>query len=760
MSGQHGVLSTLLSLLDNGSTLTPAAAAYASAAVRSQHLLTAAAAQQDPQQQQRLTQQTAKLLAHVSKRAAKSGVGHLQHFSQHKFRVPAARADKLSIILVQAPDQVAALQLLATCISCCSAQDLLQQATAWGLQLADTLRQAAAALQPSAEAVAQGPAQGKTSAAAAVPTYQAACSAAMALCKRLQQHIEAPGVRREISAIPGKILPQILVILAAPGISSCHVPALQLLGALLLITPGALRSNVAAVERLLMQLLSSAAASSAPEAEQVLADAAACVGLLPGVSGEAAAWSEAARRVLVQCHEVLDYMLMGLEGSPWDPAARTALQTTSGAAAGGGGGGGGTAGGSSAGSSKQQQQAGAVASTAQLQYPWHHHQQQQQQGGEGGAGSSAGSSGNKLQLRPARLLLGALLTALQCLLRGPFPHAVPLPSAGVMSVAVRLTRVDPAAAVAAGAVPASRSMYQDLLVVQPQLQAAGWLLLQLLVAAGGLQLLPLHGALVRVAAEGLRSISLAPAAAVHTTSPALHSAVYAAAQQVLVCVGYSMAGQLAGEVLSTALAEVYGQVAGQSGQSNTLVTAGDASQRPNKRQRTGGSSQAMDHFDAAHSLAATQPTNPAASMAAAAVEDLQAQAGALQLLQALVEVVGPALAPQLRSSVDATALHVAQTSTDALQQLQQQVYVAGSACNLQGALQQTAPGQGVAVEGWEGPGGQQAAAALPALRALQLASYRLLLASVLSPCGTRPPYLAQVRVHLSHACFARFILST
>lgn len=79
MSGQHGVLSTLLSLLDNGSTLTPAAAAYASAAVRSQHLLTAAAAQQDPQQQQRLTQQTSRLLAHVSKRAAKSGVSDLQN---------------------------------------------------------------------------------------------------------------------------------------------------------------------------------------------------------------------------------------------------------------------------------------------------------------------------------------------------------------------------------------------------------------------------------------------------------------------------------------------------------------------------------------------------------------------------------------------------------------------------------------------------------------------------------------------------------
>ncbi len=127
-----------------------------------------------------------------------------------------------------------------------------------------------------------------------------------------------------------------------------------------------------------------------------------------------------------------------------------------------------------------------------------------------------------------------------------------------------------------------------------------------------------------------------------------------------------------------------------------------------KRQKIGGAD-GFDRFDAATATAAAVAASDAAGGDS---EELAAQAAAVKLLGQLLAVGGAVLPPEQRAHADAAVAHLAQTTATAAARL--------------------AHGTGPAH-----------AARVQDVRALQLSAYEALLASVLSPVGHRPPFLAQ-----------------
>jgi proline/glutamate/leucine-rich protein 1 len=514
--------------------------------------------------------------------------------------------------------------------------------------------------------------------------------------------MELPGVRREATSIVPKLLPQLLALLqnARHLPSSLQVAALQLLAALLRCVPAALRSTATATERALQQLVLAAAASTGggsaqPAAEaaaqQVLAQAAVCAALLPAAPGDAANWSETARKLMSSSHDVLDYLLMGLEGRPADAQYRTYLAPMTASQPG------------------QQQQGSAAAAAAAggwlSSLPW-----QQQQQGQAGQPAAA-----RRQTTPAKLLLGMCVSALQQLLQKPFVVPVPVPGYCLALLAARLLQFDAAAAVAAGAVAGSTTMYQELLVLQPQLQAAGWRLLLLVVDAAGQQL-QLQGTLLRLARQGLRLVQLSGAAALQARPAAVRCCMYRTVQRLLQAAGLAGVRGLAAEAMGCVVLELYGAAAAAGVGSTAAGGLGGKQQhRPAKRPRTAGGND-FEQFDAAASVAAAAAAGDEASRLAAAAAatpaDLAAQEGALQLLRAVLEAGGQLLPSEVRAHADAVALHAAQTAAAAALRVQQAA---------------VAPGSGSA----------------SALASLHVAAYQALLASVLVPCSHRPPFLGQ-----------------
>ncbi|KAF8070897.1 5-methyltetrahydropteroyltriglutamate--homocysteine methyltransferase [Scenedesmus sp. PABB004] len=578
-------------------------------------------------------------------------------------------------------DQAMAVQLLAGCIHACDAVSLLERTGGWAAQLTEALRRGAAAC--------AGGADGGPGAAALLA---AAAHAVALLFGRLAAHIELPGVRREVAGVVPKLLQQLLPVLGAPGLPpGCLAAALAALAALLRCTPSALRASAAALERALPQLVVATAAAAGAAApppppgraaalQQVLAQASACAALLPAVPGDAGAWSDAARRLLASCHEVLDYMLMGLEGRPADARARGALAPP-GAPDG-----------------------GAAPAGWLPSLPWQ--PQQAAAAGTAGADGGAASSGVRRHVLPARLLLGTCVSALQALVTGPFGAAAPLPGYALAQLGARLAQFDAAAAVAAGGVAGSATMYQELLALQPQLQLAGWRLVQLAADAAGRQL-PLQGALLRLARAGLRGLQLAGGAGLALRPAAARACVRARA--------------LAGEAMACVVLELYGPTAAVAAASAAApggAGGARAAQRPAKRPRTAGGHE-LDSFDPAASVAAAAAAGDEAARLAAAPRDLPAAAAALALLAALLEAGGQLLPAEVRSHADAVAYHAAATAAAAALRLQQ------------------TPALGAAAAAGAGAG----AAGLGGLR---VAACRALLASVLVPCaGSRGPFLEQ-----------------
>jgi len=592
----------------------------------------------------------------------------------------------------------------------CDAVTLLQRAVEWGTQVSEALRKAAAAAAAYAAASNQQatqangtssaqPAPSGSAVTAAVPVsaycvIQAACAAAAELWGRLQQYIDLPAVRREVSSVASKLLQPLLSVLDNSSIpDSSQAAALQLLAALLRCIPSSVRPALSSIERLLQQLVLRTAASTAGSSlstaggsvkQQLLAQAAVCAALLPAVAGDAAAWSDAARKLMVSSHDVLGQLLMGLEGRPLDTQYRSYLATPGATQQQG-----------------QQQQSGEGGWLHSL--PWQQHEHEQQQ-----------STAQRHQAVPALLLASFGVSALQHLMQQPFAVAVPVPGYSLALLAARLLRFDAAAAVAAGAVPGSSTMYQELLIMQPQLQLAGWQLLHHVVARCGQQL-QLQGLLLRVVRQGLRSVQLAGPAALRQQPAAVRCRMYDTAVLLLQATGLAGARAVAAEAMGCVVLELYGRTAAASA---TARGATGGQQRPAKRARKSGGASGgeLGQFDPAAAVAAAG-ADEGSRLAASTAADLQAQAGVLAVLKGLLGAGGQLLPAEVRAHADAVAYHISASAAQLAVQLGQQ------------------PGLSAA-----------AAAAGGALSALRVAALEALLVSLLVPCSHRPPFLSQAVV--------------
>lgn len=607
-------------------------------------------------------------------------------------------------------DQACAIQILAGCIRVCDSVTLLQRAVEWGTHVSEALRKSAAAAAAYAAASHQqatqangtssaqpAPSGSAVAAAAPVSAYcviQAACAAAAELWGRLQQYIDLPAVRREVSSVASKLLQPLLSVLDNSSIpDSSQAAALQLLAAMLRCIPSSVRPALSSIDRLLQQLVLRTAASTAGSSlstaggsvkQQLLAQAAVCAALLPAVAGDAAAWSDAARKLMLSSHDVLDQLLMGLEGRPLDTQYRSYLAVP--------------------GATQQQgqrQQSGEGGWLHSL--PWQQHEQQQ-------------GAAQRRQAVPALLLASFGASALQHLVQQPFAVAVPVPGYSLALLAARLLRFDAAAAVAAGAVPGSSTMYQELLIMQPQLQLAGWQLLHHVVARCGQQL-QLQGLLLRLVRQGLRSVQLAGPAALRQQPAAVRCRMYDTAVLLLQATGLAGARALAAEAMGCVVLELYGHTAAASATARGQgATAGQ--QRPAKRARKSGGASGgeLGQFDPAAAVAAAG-ADEGSRLAIATAADLQAQAGVLAVLKGLLGAGGQLLPAEVRAHADAVAYHISASAAQLAVQLGQQ------------------PGLSAA-----------AAAAGGALSALRVAALEALLVSLLVPCSHRPPFLSQAVV--------------
>jgi hypothetical protein len=563
---------------------------------------------------------------------------------------------------------------------------MLQKAVDWGTQLSEVLRKAAAAAQQQA-GTANGTRSTQPAAAPAAicAIIQAACAAATELCSRLQQYVELPAVRREVSGLAPKLLQPLLSVLDNSSIpDDTQAAGLQLAAALMRCVPSSLRPLLANLERLLQQAVLRAASGAAgssvstaggPQKQQMLAQAAVCAALLPAVSGEAAAWSDAAKKLMVSCHDVLDHLLMGLEGRPVDAQYRTHLGVT-----------------------QQQGQAGDALGGWLKILPWLQHEQQ-------------GQAAMRRQTVPAVLLSSFCLTALQHLLQQPFAVPVPVPGYSLSLLAARLHRFDAAAAVAAGAVPGSSTMYQELLVLQPQLQLAGWQLLQQVVRVCGQQL-QLQGLLLRLTRQGMRAVQLSGPAALQQQPVAVRCCMYDTAAALLLATGLAGARTLAAEGMGCVVLELYGHTAVAA---NGKGGAAAGQQRPAKRARKSGGAAGGDlgQFDPAAAVAAAA-ADDSSRLVSATAADLQAQVAALAVLKGLLAAGGQVLPAEVRAHADAVAYHISASAAQLAMQLTQQPALSAAAAGGAGEL-----------------------------AGIQVAAYEALLASVLVPCSQRPPFLSQ-----------------
>jgi hypothetical protein len=594
---------------------------------------------------------------------------------------------------LQCLEQAQALLILAAFIQTCDAVSLLSRATSWAALFTDAIRRNMVSPTPSAAGNDQAQTVMQISPAAAA-ALASACAGAAVLFGRLQQQIELPGVRREVTGTVAKLLQQLMNVLQNLQLPcSCHIAALELLAELLRCVPSAARSAAATLDQALQQLVLVTSAGADParstkrdEQQLLLTHAAVCIGLLPAVAGDAASWSGMVRKLLSSCHDVLDYLLMGLEGKPLDPAYRSRLVAAD--------------------QAPSKQAATAAAGAGWLSaLPWQQNQL---------LGST--TTLDKRHAQTAKLLLGVCLAALQQQLHHPFPVPVPVPGYSLALLASRMILLDAGAAVAAGAVPASTTLYQELLVMQPQLQQAGWQLVQLVVDLAGQQL-QLQGTLLRLVRQALRTVRWSGVSALQAQPVAVRCCMYKTAGQLLQQAGLAGVRSVAAEAVGCAVLELYGQTAADKlGAAARAGSSKGSGQRPSKRPRSSGSLE-LDQLDPS-----------ADAVALATTSSLPAQAAALQLLQLLLEASGQLLPADVRSHVDAVTFHIAKVSSAAALRLQQQPSLC-LACTNNGS----GSGSGSGSSRW-----------MSGLAAVQVAALQALLTSVLVPCGGhRPPFLSQ-----------------
>jgi len=239
----------------------------------------------------------------------------------------------------------------------------------------------------------------------------------------------------------------------------------------------------------------------------------------------------------------------------------------------------------------------------------------------------------------------------------------------------------------------------------------------------GTQMMPLVGSAARVLCGQLDrvvgALSSGAVLDVATPPPAVRTALYATVAVLLQSAGLAGAQRMGASLLGCAGAELYGSKNNNRNRNRALTTTYAMSQsQPPRKKTKRGSSKALVVASASTTADLVQGGGPDTNAGAASegVPALGCQVEVLGALEVLLSRGGGVLPRALRSRADDVAAHVASTVTDAI------------LCASQDAERDVS-----------------------GLMDLQLAAYKTLLASVLTPAQHRPSHLPlALRLFASH----------
>lgn len=339
-------------------------------------------------------------------------------------------------------------------------------------------------------------------------------------------------------------------------------------------------------------------------------------------------------------------------------------------------------------------------------------------GGEVGLLADLASSLSPPDRNFPRLLgvLRCMMDTLESFVVQGYPSPVPLPSYSIIMVINRILQVDLNRALAAGAVPHSSLMFLELVRVLPELQGTAWKLLQALIGVAQSQMVPYYGLLFRLIKDHLRDISSAGPSRLSCTAgtSVVRKQVYCTCGVLLRASGAAVHQGLVGEVVSAVAVELYGQTLTASGSGQGEPGTQEVSGPTRKRARTRGGLSSNDVVLGGYDPSAaiqTLASTPSSDLDCE-LEQLEVQESAVKLLDDMLVVVGPQLSHETRAATDAVLLHLAATTTAASARINADPLAMVPTC-------------------------------VAGLKRLQAATLSALLTSVLSPCGSRAPYLAQ-----------------
>lgn len=488
----------------------------------------------------------------------------------------------------------------------------------------------------------------------------AASIALLQLYRRVANLLEVPGIRREASQLSGKVIPTLLSelegdVLAKPS----SLVALQLAGTILRVLPSTWRPHAKALETI---LISCVFGTVSVESESVGVLAARVLALLPLAQGEAEGWSSLCLRLLASAHHITNELYAGAD---LDASMKTTLESLL---------------------------------TVQ-------------------GGTWTDHSLLPKGPRPAPPALGRCLVALEALLTGSFPHAIPFPSAALAVLCSRLVSLQPARATGAALQP-------QIDGTLPLVQAAALGLLTSVLRTGGAALTPLFASLRRVLGDKLRVAAAREMQfAASPLAECVRRELYEATGALVDVGGGPLARSLADLVLLAARAELYYSTGAgvDTGAGAVAASLRDAAGSKGAKRKKAGAEPLLS----LEALGLEGPAASAGSLPEAAMEALSqalanealgtrasheafsAQCSALALLEAVLRKGADLIPTEVRAVADATAAQFAGTAARAAQALMRAGYQPTRA----------------------------------ALRALQLASYSLLLTSVLTPAPHRPRFL-------------------
>ncbi|CAM6128296.1 unnamed protein product [Calypogeia fissa] len=491
----------------------------------------------------------------------------------------------------------------------------------------------------------------------------AACASLTDLLTRLGTLVEHAGVRRDGAALISKLVQPILQILGDKDSSGIWNEVIDLLSAILRYFPACLRQQSNNLESLLVARLMDAESTSLSH------KCALSLSLLPKAHGDAATWSSMIRRILIAINTELEYAFTGMEDAASAEDALTTLLPMG------------------------------------QDPPW-------PLGGPSVAANASAQAAKSFwqQLVPR---VGSLLQCCRYLLTNPYPVPVPVPIGPLLTLAMRILRVDGSRLPTPPPVGAPvSSVHQVSLCLEiPALHLSALDLLTAVLCGVRSQLLPHGGDVVRLVSDYFRRCG--------AVTPVLRIKLYDFACHLFLAMGAGMASALAPAVVGSALADLKGSALGTSVLSPNSArtprsnvsgwTPGAWNGQPanlRKRKEPGGQPHEQQNNGATENL-----SNVAEGTATVAV-----QIAALRALEALLTSGGALLPDRWRAEVDAVLASVAMGAAT------------GSRC-----ASLIFDEDSTYMEG----------STSSSSTAFQVAAYRALLASLLSPCCHRPPYLAQ-----------------